>query len=270
MLFSQRMGYKPVRDKIQKESLDQPTRNQLWNKYSDLLKNISNTDAVIELIWTGLYKQTKDTLPRNPYNYSPKQDWLRDYFIEKDWYESLDIIEFTVKILPSYTLDKFINYFNFILERECSAYRLINGKFTQITSKEEIQSIEDAINIKVNPVRTHLNQAFDLFADRKNPDYRNSIKESISAVECLVKKITGKSKFQAAVNELFNQKIIEHAAMKEALGNLYGYASDEDGIRHPIMDRDTIKSEDAKYMLVICTAFINYMMAKCKQSEIKL
>lgn len=107
-----------------------------------------------------------------------------------------------------------------------------------------------------------MQQALNLYADRNTPDYRNSIKESISAVESLARQLTKKDKFSAAINELKTQGVIEHNAMKEALGNLYGYSSDEDGIRHPIMEQDTITSSEAKYMLVICSAFVNYLIEK--------
>ena len=39
----------------------------------------------------------------------------------------------------------FINSTNIALERECSAYRIINDDITPITSEQEIQSIEDAL-----------------------------------------------------------------------------------------------------------------------------
>lgn len=42
----------------------------------------------------------------------------------------------------------------------------------------------------------------------------------------------------------------------------YGYASDENGIRHGGIDFKDVPSEDAKYMLVSCSAFVNYLIQK--------
>ena len=70
----------------------------------------------------------------------------------------------------------FIKSINNTLERENSAYRIINDEITQITSKQEIQSIEEAFE-NTSPysgVQQHLNQALKLMSDRQNPDYRNS------------------------------------------------------------------------------------------------
>ena len=50
--------------------------------------------------------------------------------------------------------------------------------------------------------------------------------------------------------------------MIEAFLSLYGYTSDENGIRHGGIDFTNAPSEDAKYMLISCSAFINYLIQK--------
>ncbi|HHW57999.1 MAG TPA: hypothetical protein GXX15_10125 [Clostridia bacterium] len=95
-----------------------------------------------------------------------------------------------------------------------------------------------------------------MLTDRKKPDYRNSIKESISAVESLVKLISSDKKgdLNRAIRKL-EEKIYIHPALKEAFIKLYGYTSDEGGIRHAMLESNNISFEDAKYMLVSCSAF---------------
>ncbi len=92
------------------------------------------------------------------------------------------LLEAVVK-LKSYDTMEFQNACNLILEKGLSAYRFIDGKITEITSKEEISEIEEAINSPIAVVQTHLKKGLDLFSDKQSPDYLNSIKESISAVE---------------------------------------------------------------------------------------
>ena len=62
------------------------------------------------------------------------------------------------------------------MEKENSVYRIINNEVTPITSEQEIQSIEDALENanQYSGVQQHLNQALKLMSDRQNPDYRNS------------------------------------------------------------------------------------------------
>ena len=53
-----------------------------------------------------------------------------------------------------------------------------------------------------------------------------------------------------------------HPAMESAFKQLYGYTSDSGGIRHGSIEFVNVASEDAKYMLVSCSAFVNYLMEK--------
>ena len=56
------------------------------------------------------------------------------------------------------------------------------------------------------------------------------------------------------------QKAPLHPALKDAFSRLYGYTSDEGGIRHALMDDSrAVTFEEAKFMLVACSAFINYV-----------
>lgn len=53
-----------------------------------------------------------------------------------------------------------------------------------------------------------------------------------------------------------------HFAMEKAFACLYGYISDENGIRHGGIDFTSAPAEDAKYMLISCFVFINYLIEK--------
>ncbi|GAI53088.1 unnamed protein product, partial [marine sediment metagenome] len=57
-------------------------------------------------------------------------------------------------------------------------------------------------------------------------------------------------------------KIDLHPALEKAFDSLYGYTSDEGGIRHALMGVPDLDFEDAKFMLVSCAAFINYLKLK--------
>ena len=53
-----------------------------------------------------------------------------------------------------------------------------------------------------------------------------------------------------------------HKALENAFSTMYGYTSDESGIRHGGIDFINAPSEDAKYMLVTCSGFVNYLIDK--------
>lgn len=59
-----------------------------------------------------------------------------------------------------------------------------------------------------------------------------------------------------------------HPALKGSFEKLYGYTSDAEGIRHALLDEPNLDFEDAKFMLVSCSAFVNYLKAKAAKAGI--
>jgi len=279
-LFSQRKGIKPVKSVIQVNFMDDDLRNDLWNaltaSYWDNINkywiyNSPDMEILIKKIWVDHFKQPLDTL-ENAWSKTYKK--IRKIFYNYEWYEVYDFIEFIVYSYP-YKDDNqdFMDLCNSFLERELSAYRFIGGKITQITSEEEISEIEEALEISkpLKAVNTHLKTALDLLADRKSPNYRNSIKESISAVEAICNLITKEKNttLGQALKKIEN-KVSLHSALKSAFSSLYGYTSDADGIRHALLDEPNLYFEDAKFMLVSCSTFINYLIIKASKAGIKI
>lgn len=280
MLFSQREGIKPAKIVIQINDMDVDLRNSLWNAltlyYWDNVKENSiihfpNMGLFIKKLWVNHFKQPLDTI--SPYwNRNYKE--IKNIFYSYEWYEVYDFIEFTV---DNYPLEgdnqKFMILCNSFLERELSAYRFVGGKITRITSQEEISEIEEALNIPepFKAVSIHIKRALALFSDKKAPDYRNSIKESISAVEAICKLIVKKERPDLGqALKILENEIGLHPALKKAFNNLYGYTSDAKGIRHALLEEAELYPEDAKFMLISCSAFVNYLVSKISKTEIKI
>lgn len=279
MLFSQRIGKKPFRSMIQKEEMDQDLRNGLWNvldlcvwhkNHQEELR-YSSLDELFLKYWGNFFKSPLDT---RPYKFYDALLIIREYFFKKGWDDVYDFVEFTAQMLPEIWRDDFIKYSNHVLEREMSAYRFVGDTLVEITAEGEISSIEEALggSRKLEGVHEHLETAMQFLSDRKSPDYRNSIKESISAVESLAQILTRQPKatLGQALKMLEEKGIPLHPALKNSFLNLYGYTSDEKGIRHALMEESNLKFHDAKYMLVSCTAFVNYLLAKAAEEGIEL
>jgi len=189
-------------------------------------------------------------------------DTVRKWFFAAEWNEIYEFIEFTAEIQGK----GFIFICNHFLKRELSAYRFVDGVLVEINSEEEIIEIEKAINTadKYKPVRTHLSSALHLLSEKKKPDYRNSVKESISAVESLCKLLIDNN--TATLGEAL--KIIEKEniipkSLKAGFSAIYGFTSDKGGIRHGLLEGDyKITIDEARFMLIACSAFINYLISK--------
>ena len=144
-----------------------------------------------------------------------------------------------------------------------------------ITDQVKIDAIEQALH-KASPiegVKVHLDSALALLSDREKPNYRKSIDESITAVEGIAQLIVGdpNAPLGDALKTIEKARTVDlHRALKEAFSKLYGYTSDADGIRHAMTDVSTLTFDDAKFMLVACLAFVNYLVAKSQEAGIDL
>ena len=161
--------------------------------------------------------------------------------------------------------NKYTQEMNQIFQQEYVGYRFIDGEITPISDEMEVAEIEQSLDMEFQGCRSHIKKALLLLSDREKPDYKNSIKESISAVESICQIITGDNKatLGQALKDLETKGISIHSALKKSFSSLYGYTSDEGGIRHAEgLFESNVTFEEAKYMLVSCCAFVNYLIAE--------
>jgi hypothetical protein len=287
-LFSEREGFRQTKTRIQKEYMDADLRNRLWNILILSYWRRMQTDFDRALVFEGIRHVPSETLTllqalwhdylKRPLDEMPGL-WkdiigeIREYYFGSKWYEVYDLIEFVLR-RDTYGEDSsshFVTSCNNILEQELSAYRFVGGVIAPITSREEILEIEQSLQTPLTPVTRHIERSIALFSDKKSPDYRNSIKESISAVEAICRLITKDP--NATLGQalgVFDKKLPLHPALKGAFSKLYGYASSAEGIRHALLDEPKLDFEDAKFMLVSCSAFVNYLTAKSSKAGITL
>jgi hypothetical protein len=285
MLFSQRHGLKPIQKIIQIDSMDDELRNGLWNclmviyfnnfsgggdPMSPMALRGSNLHSLFNGYWHSFLKRPLDNL----HDVFPRAyDEVRELFFRFSWNEVYDFIEFTAENGPEELAEQFRGLCNSILERENSGYRFVGRQITQITDPAEISSIQAALTAAtpVMPVKAHLETALSLLSDRKKPDFRNSIKESISAIEALARKISGNPKATLGdALKVLEAKNCLHGALKNSLSALYGYTSGAQGIRHAMLDEPTLTYGDAKFMFVSCTAFVNLILIKAAELKIPI
>lgn len=277
MKFSERIGIVPVSNIIQMDSMNDELRNSLWNMMYTLEFNrdgfmndvmgshrfVVKDAVVIEFSKQVLSDFFKKPLDEIPYYNSEKLGAIREYFFGCPWFEVYEFIEFCIGFFG----EGLEGPLNSILERELSGYRIIDQKFVPVSDRVEIESIQAAVSCEVFPgAKLHLRTALDLLSNKTSPDYRNSIKESISAVESACCTITGK--VSASLGEALSSVAKAHPlhkALKEGFQRLYGYTSDGDGIRHAMLEESTLTQADAIYFLVSCSAFINYLVVKTSE-----
>lgn len=270
MKFSERYGYLKPSEIVIREQITLEIQNVICNCFHLLSGNLKYDfyTKVERYIWCSFMNQRVDY-------FNPSSDIIK-YYIQNskvEWFKKLDLIEEILSLnFENYNLDvvnSFIKRLNSEFERLNFGYRVVEGQIVEVTSEQEIKTIEAAIDSNKENVRLHLNNALKLYAQRPEADYRNSIKESISAVEALSREITGDKGLNLAKMESAGIKI--PFVLRKSFEIMYGYTNDPaTGIRHALMD-DTAEyvpgAEEALFMLVSCSAFINYLNSKKAEAE---
>ena len=273
--FSQRMWIES-QALLQKDNMTEKLKNKIWNTLLNILEwlcehgswdlNYSidysmNNNFIID--FSNQFWLKWDTVPREEGKFKQFL-WTK---IFSSWNSIYDYIELLFRWQDIIDFDKTLklNEINRILKEENSAYRISqNGLVLPISNEEELESIHEANTNPYTPVNEHIQRAIYLF--KKEPaDYANSIKESISAVEALCQIIIGdeKATLGKAIKKLKEKGVIIPPALEEAFNKLYGYTSNAWGIRHALSEGDTPPTfDDAKFMLVSCSAFVNYLISK--------
>ena len=267
--FSERVGAVEKQEALQVSSMSDSLRHTIWNLIFSLFEyDEAKWYSVTNFLAQFFLKFPADGIP----THLSRREWLKNRFYEMRWHEVYDFVEFfseNVRSIDRYAgLDtgQLHKIFNKLLQEELSAYRFVDGTLAPIASQSEVNAIDEALAASkecgLHGAHAHIQAALTLLAKRPTPDYRNSIKESISAVEAIAKQL-GKnaSGLSAALDEL-DRKAPFHGALKSAFVKLYGYTSDESGIRHAILDDPSAGFDEAKYMLVTCSAFVNFLGAK--------
>ena len=275
--FSEAHGMGTCNTQMQYDDLDDGTRNILFNYIAESLKSQYGQR------WSNNYKSKEvDSLCRLVMTHvlQPRFDidelYGLDYLIpvtekiisQAPFNEVFDFIEalcrFRYDKYDETKLKSFCELLNTLLEYEYVGYRIIDGHFTPITDKNEIAAIEEACDNTYQGPRTHISKAVALISDREHKDYKNCIKESISAVESLCSIIVGKegTVLSTALKQLEDSGLKIHPVLKNAFSKLYAYTCDEKGVRHAegLLESE-VTFEDAKFMLVSCCAFVNYLTA---------
>lgn len=282
-LFSERYNYTKASDVIVREEITPEIQNAICSCYDKLNGFFMDSGVYYDTPYIDMEKYLWTYfLNKREGNFHDGRRYhvVATLFLEDEnnpWYRKLDLVELSIKYLYAmdmkhdrrmYVFNSFVKQLNYEFGRLNFAYRVVNTEIVEITSKEELAAIESSMHDSPQNIRMHLNNALELYAQRPLGDYRNSIKESISAVEAYCREITGQKTLGDALNKLKDTGLIIPPILKVAFEKLYAYTNQPDtGIRHALMDEDGTyapASEEALFMLVSCSSFINYLNKKLK------
>lgn len=283
--FSESIGKPKCVMEMQYDDFDERTRTLISNKLFEILEiflddsdsygcniRLGYNDNVgnhfCKAIISDVFNKSTVLKDGNTFDWKAVYTFIQRIIEEAEYNEVLDILWYINSWINqnfySYN-DLFSEAFNNIFETEYVGYRFVDGKIVAITDKNEINEIEQACDAPYNGCKAHIEKAVGFLADREHKDYKNCIKESISAVESVCKIIVGdeKATLGEAIKKLKEKGIKFHQALEKSFSMLFGYTSDEGGIRHAEgLFVSEVSFEEAKFMLVSCSAFVNYLIAE--------
>ena len=263
-LFSERMGFTQPKP-VQIHKLDRDARTALYNAYLDMCREFSvyGNEKFEHAVATRFLKMVA---------HSPDdeiREEIYNTFFHHAWHRPFAFVEFLYRIfiIPAESVlygnvsgrdSLFSAKINQALKQENVGWRFSKGLFVSVQTEEEQETIERAMAAPYDGAHEQIRRAVSLFSARPDPDYANSIKDSIGAVESICKEITGKEKFSDAVNNL---GISMHPAFQRAAKQLYGFTSDDAGIRHAATGEPPLQVNQAtaRYMLIVCSAMVNFI-----------
>ena len=293
LTFSQREGKVPLPDAMRLGHLSKSFRNVLWlfvdaaikdsyphnDYYQDdgVYKN-SEFGKLIQLYIFRVKNEPHDQLDHTMYNHSTL---LKKTILHGGYHCVMTFVEFILRQTISthnVVMIDFRKNLETLFHRDDVAYTVqIIHKLPTIVPRSSPEStiatecaIETVEQEGSDGAKTHLRIAVERL---NSQDYADSIKHSISAVESIARTIDPRASkdLGPALDSLQTANVLKHKAFKDALNKLYGYTSDEKGIRHSLLEKGVanVGLDEAVFMFAACAAFGAYLINSAKVLGVK-
>ncbi len=271
--FSQRYGYSPLPPQLALNELPSQLRHSLAYAFdksflSDVRRSVRG-ERLLEDDWLTIMLDFRvKRLSESPYERTASADAhrakLKSIFLEGELPHVFDLIEFVLghRLKPPGLADEVRE----TLVASRAAYRLVDGKvITPVGSSDEADGIERAFVVAEESgavgSRAHLLKAGVAL---RGGDWAGCVRESIHAVEAVAVMLApGKDTLGAALAVLEKGGSL-HGGLKSAFSTLYGYTSEEEGVRHSLVFQDEARVDetDALFMFGACASFVTYLLSR--------
>lgn len=277
LTFSQANGYEEIPGPLKLGELPKEARTHIWNVFygnldSAKFYSYSMSATILRRPWDNIFKSVHIN-----HDHQPIDDWinnfhditsaLRNRIETNDFNKVFDLLQFIMR-QPGCPRE-FIESMKRVFKRFKLAYIIDDGPPSTIlpaVTREEGKALLESLQILrkagLSGGESHLRKASSCI---NQGNWAESIKESIHAVESVARNIApGAKSLKSALNELEKKHGELHHAQKESFIKLYGYTSDEQGIRHALIDQTeaNVGMDEAVFMLGACASFTSYLWRK--------
>ena len=283
--FSQRHGYESVPAQMRLEVISDDLRRKIWNEVRRLLISMreytpvgtnyfeDKAARIIERIIGELENIPEDDVTTN---YDKVLTFFKSFIFDSHFNKILDLVELIIHENPKNWIEesRFGTEIRRSFEKHAAAYWLdmssSRPRFFPRSTKMQGETTQLAIETirasGMEGAETHLRQAANHINARQ---FAGSITNSIHAVESVARTLDPTAKtLGEALKSLERSGLLKHQALKEAFSKLYGYTSDEQGIRHSLLDKASpdVDLDEAMFMFGACASFAAYLVNKHRKA----
>ncbi len=279
--FSQAEGIEPLPQQLNLRELSPLARSVIWKLVNDEIRSdstrpqLSSPSKVVHY-WGAIlrdYHVYHECKPVDEYNNHLQHvlSHIKKIIFQQDYNVVFDFLQFVLRH-PNKPQEFGIGVATSLRTGRCAS-RLSDDQKTILpaASEEEGDAISGALKELgtegLSGAKQHLLQAGEFLTAGENSQ---SIHESIQAIESVARLLAPDQPrtFRSALKAL-EDKHQMHPALKDGFNRIYGYSSDERGIRHPMLDElSKVGEEEAVFMLGACASLITYMIKKARKAGI--
>jgi hypothetical protein len=250
---------------LRTDELTQEIRAKLWAiiySWPDSLTTYGYLEDEA-LVFARAWYVSGEHMPLDEFNTElrPFSGRLKQRFFQGDFTPLFDFIEFVIssRLIPAERKEMFAQVFE-----ECLAgWRIVGEQLVPFASEEEAQAIGSSLaqleSTASKGVKAHLRKSAEALSTGR---WADSARESVHAMEAAARAFDEKKTLGEIIKALQVRGKPLHPALARSLSSLYGYAGDEKGIRHSLVDEaDAAVGEDEALLLYgLSVSFALYLV----------
>ena len=278
--FSQAQGYEAIPGPLKLGELPDDARTGIWNLLFDHIRQSITRDFLDTLAGGPWIRGAWEEILRAKhchFEHRPVDDWnpefsrirkdLRQFIEMQPFNRVFDLIQFVLRqrVCPR----SFTARMRDLFTQHKLAYAIDLGPPPTIVpaaTPEEGNSVVSAAEtlrrVGLSGSALHLSKASECLC---RGDWAGSVRESIHAVESVARQLDPEAArtLGPALASLERHGVL-HPVLKDAFSKLYGYTSNEQGIRHALLDRTDARvgQDEAVFMLGACASFASHLWRK--------
>ena len=278
--FSQMHGYEEIPGPLKLEDLPKEARTRIWNLFFEHIRRCTTTGGLdvldggpwIKGPWSDILEakhRRLDHAPLDEWNseYSRVRRSLREDIEKQPFNKVFDLIQFVLghRECPR----AFIRQMKTIFAESRLAYTIDIGPppaiMPAVTPEEGNVVVEALRELREAGLDGSAAQLRNASRCLNVGDWAGSIRESIHAVVSVARQVApGSTKALKPALDSLERHGALHSALRRGLSALYGYTSNEQGIRHELLDRPEARvgQDEAVFMLGACASFASFLWRK--------